>query len=90
MKEIRGCTEEVAEYTLLDGISIRRCPLREITGETAAYLQAFQFYRRGIFPEAGGWLEQGMKAFEAFDLLDYWVGELMEKEQTREKWRSNS
>jgi hypothetical protein len=57
----------------MQGITIKRCPLRYVDGATLSYVEAYAHYKNGIYPEAGGWLDQPAKALEAFEEIEHWV-----------------
>ncbi|GEM_PF-915575 len=72
MKIERGCERDspipgkwqIGEYVF------QRCPKKEICADVGIYIQAYNFYKNGILPNAGGWLNQTAKFIEAINLID--------------------
>ena len=65
--------------TKIEGYEVDRCPAKYITPEVMFYLLGYQNYQKGILPNAGGWLEQPMKYFQAMLLIDRLVSKLEEQ-----------
>jgi hypothetical protein len=41
-----------------------------VTGESFEYIRAYNFYKNGFLPNAGGWLDQPAKLLDAFNIID--------------------
>lgn len=41
--------------------SFDRCPKSQIPHETYWWIKAYEFYKNGILPSSGGWLDQSFK-----------------------------
>lgn len=91
MRDIRGCVKEVAPYEVMRGVTISKCPVRIVDNATLSYIEAYTHYKNGVYPEAGGWLDQPMKALEAFQEIGHWVEILFDngKEGTK-KWQTRT
>ena len=48
----------------------QRCPKSTITTETWLWIRAYNFYKSGILPNAGGWLDQTDKFNEVMLFID--------------------
>lgn len=85
-KAFNGCEKnsqipdrwEVGEYKL------NRCPLKELTPEGLEYLEAYKFYKNGILPMPGGWLNQTNTLIDAIKIIDREI-ENISKERAKEK-----
>jgi hypothetical protein len=74
------CDEECADYTDKDHpIKKRwqigddyynRCPHSTVPRETWYWLKAYQFFKQGILPTSGGWLDQTNKFNEIMLFID--------------------
>ena len=71
--------QEVCE---LYGEQYRGCPFKIVTRESANFLRAFQFYKEGYLPNAGGWIDQSAKMIDAFEVIEK---ELQSIETDRQK-----
>jgi len=80
------CEYEVPgqEVWELNGTQYRGCPFRIVTRQSASFIRAFQFYRQGYLPNAGGWIDQSAKMLDAFEVIEK---ELQTIEQEMQKRR---
>ena len=54
----------------INGEQFRGCPFKIVTRQSASFLRAFYFFRKGYLPNAGTWLEQPAKMLDAFEVID--------------------
>ena len=54
----------------LNGQEYRGCPFKIVTRQSANFIRAFNFYRLGYLPNAGGWTEQSAKLLDAFEVIE--------------------
>jgi len=66
----------------LNGTEYRGCPFKIVTRQSANFLRAFQFYKEGYLPNAGGWIDQSAKMIDAFEVIEK---ELQSIETDRQK-----
>lgn len=64
IKQVRGCEVDIPAK-LIEGVEVKRCPVKLITAQSKAYLQAYSFYKDGFLPNVGGALDQSAKVMEA-------------------------
>lgn len=69
----------------LHGEEYRGCPLKHVTRASAAFLRAFNFFRLGYLPNAGGWLDQPAKLLDAFDVIEKEVNEMNRTEKQKKR-----
>ena len=72
MKIINGCEEDssIGEKWLVSNYKLKRCPIKEITQEGLEYLEAYRFYKNGVLPLPGGWLNQAQTFITAMKLIE--------------------
>ncbi len=72
MKEMNGCEKDsiLGERWIIEQYRLKRCPIKEVTQEGLEYLEAYKFYKNGVLPIAGGWLNQTQSFTEAVMLID--------------------
>lgn len=82
VRQARGCETET-EYPIytLDGVDIRRCPLRLITPESIEYLKLYAHYKLGHLPNEGGLYDQPLKYIQAMETIAGALQELMREER---------
>lgn len=51
-------------------IEVTKCPLKEVTSQSWAYIEAYNQYKNGFFPYNEGWLEQPAKLLGAIGLIE--------------------
>lgn len=88
MKAINGCDVDstMGERWIIGDYKLKRCPLKEVTPEGLEYFEAYKFYKNGVLPMAGGWLDQAQSFIEAVRVIETEVGKierLKNKEQQR-------
>jgi hypothetical protein len=72
----------------LNGQDYKGCPFKLLTLETANYLKAYNYYRRGYLANPGGWLEQPAKMLDAFEVIDKEHEKIeLEKEKKRDLFK---
>lgn len=80
--KIRGCKEPLASPKKImicgNEFEFDRCPRLLITGETQLLIEAYGHYKNGLLPNAGTWLDQPQKLFQAFELLGFYINKLSE------------
>jgi hypothetical protein len=69
IKKIRGCDEEVPEYTV-EGIKLRRCPLVFLGRRYDLFFVAYSYFQQNILPFAGGWGQQPNVLMQAIRKID--------------------
>jgi hypothetical protein len=93
-KIVRGCNgfKNKKELKIFDGecVEITQCPAKEIDFNSSIYLEAFHFYKQGLFPNAGSWLDMPAKLIDVLRFLDFFVLELEQKEQKENEKRMRS
>jgi hypothetical protein len=72
MKEINGCDRDstLGERWIIGTYKLKRCPLKEITPEGLEYLEAYKFYKNGVLPVMGGWMNQSNTFIEAIRIIE--------------------
>lgn len=60
-------------------LEFQRCPLKLITRQSLELIRAYNLYTQGYLPNAGGWMDQPAKLFEALDIIE------VEIEKTKEQ-----
>lgn len=63
---------------------LKRCPIKEVTSEGLEYLEAYKFYKNGLLPMPGGWLDQAQTFIEAIRIIETEAGKI-EKQIKREQ-----
>lgn len=79
LKKVRGCTEDIP-VRIIEGIEVRRCPLKYLTNTEIERLQAYKEYQAGFLPNTGGWLEQPMKFTQ---IITFIAGEVSRLEEDK-------
>lgn len=83
MQSIRGCDEPTARpYQIRIGRHIAEtdvCPHKYVK-ECQGVIEAFMFYKKNMLPNPGTWLDQSMLMFQCFDLIEYCVDKLGDKD----------
>ena len=69
IKEVRGCFG-LKKPVVIEGIKVKKCPLKEVKGQSMAYLEAYRQYKNGFLPYGGGWLNQPLKFLEAMKVIE--------------------
>ncbi|MDP3790341.1 MAG: hypothetical protein Q8R48_08085 [Candidatus Omnitrophota bacterium] len=59
--------------------NFQRCPVKEITLDISQYIRAYNFYKNGNLPNAGGWLDQTAKFIDVVELIDGEMNAIMQK-----------
>ena len=88
-KDEAPCEYEIPgqEFWEINGEQYNGCPLKIVTVLSANFLRAFNFYKAGFWPNAGGWLDQPAKLLDAFDAIERELHEVeTEKERRRSKF----
>lgn len=72
MKEINGCETDstLGERWIIGEYKLKRCPLKELTNTSDEYFEAYKFFKNGILPMQGGWLDQAKPFLDAMKLID--------------------
>ena len=72
MKEGYGCERDsnMGERWTIGQYKLKRCPLKEITQEGLEYIQAYKFYKNGLLPIPGGWINQAQPFIEAMGIIE--------------------
>lgn len=88
MKEINGCDKDstIPDRWVIGQYKLNRCPLKEITSEGLEYLEAYKFYKNGVLPMPGGWLNQAQTFIQAIGIIETEIGKIegkMLKEQKK-------
>lgn len=88
MKEINGCERDsnLGVRWEISNYKFSRCPLKEITQDGLEYLEAYRFYKNGILPIDGGWLDQSQCFVDAMGIIDIEVAKV-ENKRTKEQQR---
>ena len=63
----------------IGGYKLKRCPIKSITHEGLQYIEAYKFYKNGILPMPGGWLNQSRVFVEAVDLIEKEINAIEKK-----------
>jgi len=82
------CEFEVAgqEFWKFEGAQYKGCPFKQVTGLSANFIRAYNFYKSGFLPNGGSWLEQPAKFIEAVEVIENELAQ-MRQEQMR-KYRN--
>lgn len=56
-----------------------RCPIKYVTPESWAMVEAYRYFKMFGMPNPDGWLNQPSKFLEAMDIIDQMVIELAEE-----------
>jgi len=82
VKVYRGCDADspIPGKWNIDGWKFQRCPNLMVTRESFEYIQAYNFYKNGFLPNAGGWLDQPAKLLDAFNIIDREAAKMMREE----------
>ncbi|MDD4873881.1 MAG: hypothetical protein PHE15_02760 [Dehalococcoidales bacterium] len=80
-KEERGCEKDspIPGYWKFDEFETSRCPVKLITKQSIRLLEAFLHFKQGFLPNAGGWMDQPAKLFEAFEIVETELRKIQEK-----------
>lgn len=72
MKIERGCLKDspIPDKWQIGNIRFQRCPKKIIDPEVQVYIIAYNFYKNGILPNSGGWLNQTAKFIEMIGLIE--------------------
>ena len=65
----RGCDHDVPSYDVW-GYRTKRCPVNFVDTVGMAWIQIYSEGKKGILPNAGGWLDQPMKYSAVINVLD--------------------
>ena len=82
MKMLRGCTEEVPEYTVV-GEKVARCPLKICGRKYDQMFLTHSFLMNGMLPHSGGWGEQPNALIEGALFIDSEMDRLKEDAKPR-------
>ena len=86
VKEINGCEKDstMGERWEVGSYKLTRCPLKILTIEGMEYMEAYRFYKNGILPMSGGWLDQAQTFIEVIGIIEAEIGKV-EKEMQKAK-----
>lgn len=78
MKEINGCDKDspIPDRWIIRDYRLKRCPMKEVTSEGLEYLRAYKFYKNGVLPAQGGWLNQTNTFIQAVEIIDTEIGKI--------------
>ncbi len=68
---------------IIEGIEVKRCPLKEIKGKSMAYLEAYHQYKNGFLPYSGGWLAQPLKFLEAIKVIENSIEKILKEKEKK-------
>jgi len=82
-KAERGCEENspIPGYWKFDDFETNRCPVRLVTKSSLMLIEAFLYFKQGFLPNAGGWMDQPAKLFEAFEVIEGESRKIQEKKE---------
>ena len=85
-KNWRGCYGEVQETEfVIDGIPLKRCPLKLMTPETIEYVHYFNFFEKGFLPNPGSILDQPNKYTEMIITIQGFTAKKEREERKEQK-----
>ena len=86
MKAMNGCEEDstMGERWIIGDYKLKRCPMKVLTEDGLSYLDAYKFYKQGILPCDGGWMNQPISFIEAMKEIDSIILDI-EKEAQKNK-----
>lgn len=81
MKLERGCEQDsyIPDKWQIGDHVFQRCPVKEITVDISQYIRAYNFYKDGHLPNAGGWLDQPAKFIDVIELISSEMNAIMQK-----------
>jgi len=79
----RGCDEDspIPGYWKFDEFETNRCPVRLVTKNSLRLIEAFLYFKQGLLPNAGGWMDQPAKLFEAFEVIEAESRKIQDKKE---------
>lgn len=79
MKIDRGCVADspIPDRWQIGDHKFQRCPKKEVSADIQVFIIAYNFFKQGILPNAGGWLNQSHKFLQAVQFIDAEVAELI-------------
>jgi len=79
----RGCNTDspIPGYWKFDDFETNRCPAKQITRKSIKLLEAFLYYKQGYLPNAGGWMDQPAKLFEAFEVVEAELDKIRDRKE---------
>lgn len=89
MATLRGCKEPTSSpvWTDIDGVEYFRCPRSIKLNGSVLMSRAYKDYNNGIYPVAGGSLEQSATLLDAFAILESALSEIKEIERKKDEKR---
>ena len=94
-KKSWGCEKDVhpAQAVKLDGEVMLRCPVRPFLDDPEGFnavMERYRWYRAGLLPEPGTWMDQPNKLLELFSVIDQALEDARaEKQAKQEKHAKN-
>jgi hypothetical protein len=81
MKIDRGCEKDspVPDRWQLDEYRFQRCPKKEVSADIQLFIVAYNFFKQGVLPNTGGWLDQSHKYLQAVQFIDAEVSDIMKR-----------
>lgn len=70
LQKQRGCNEPIDRKIKVGRFESYRCPRVYLKGEVFNYIDAYEFYQKGMLPHEGGYLKQPMKFMQAMRIID--------------------
>lgn len=77
----RGCEQDspIPGFWKFDDFETSRCPVKLITKVSVKLLEAFLYFKQGYLPNAGGWMDQPAKLFEALEVIETEILKIQDK-----------
>ena len=91
--ECRGCTNEqkiergcdkdspIPGYWKFEDFETSRCPVKIVTKISMKLIETFLYFKQGFLPNAGGWMDQPAKLFEAFEVIEAEARKIQESKE---------
>lgn len=72
MKIERGCNQDSPIPTAweIGGYKFQRCPLKILDRSIYSGIKAYNYFKLGILPNAGGWREQSSKFIDLMGIIE--------------------
>ena len=85
MKAERGCEEDspIPDAWDFDGYKVQRCPLKVLDPDIYKVIQAYNYFKRGMLPNVGGWRDQSSKFVEFMEIMEREIDKIRKSKNGR-------